>query len=67
MKRLTTFWRVFCWKKEGTQIIFERALRQNPSTDAIKAHLKQVFLPDILDGCLFLCLVFLPLFLESIF
>lgn len=40
MKRLTRFWGVFCWKKEGTKIIFERALRQNPCTDTIKAHIK---------------------------
>lgn len=57
MKRLTRFWGVFRWK-EGTWIMFEKALRQNLGTDIIRAHTKQMFLPDI-KVWLFFCLVFL--------
>lgn len=39
MKRLTRFWGVFRWK-EGTWIMFEKALRQNLGTDIIRAQYK---------------------------
>lgn len=38
--------------------MFEKALRQNLGTDIIRAHTKQMFLPDI-KVWLFFCLVFL--------
>lgn len=62
MRRLTSFWGVFRWKKEETRIMFERALRQNPCTDTIHETSVSPWHTDWV--VISLCCIPTPLFLK---